>query len=329
MKLNDFIKQEPTPKKSGYKVVVGNTPKEQQLEKEASKVVVLETKNSQLNIEVDKLEQENKFLKEQLKINQHEKNEFKGKADKAEDLKVELLQKENRLTDVLEESHELAMKEQRDKELIDELRLNLNTTQGEAATFKKQQEATLHTLNSESAKLNGLSADYNRQKEFSEKLENDYNKVRERNIGLVNERDELSRLKAEFQAKSVRLGEELNKATNVIKDLESKLEHTTKLNSSGDKQLAKSSNLNVKLSKDLDKATKVSNNLESSLNQARKDVDNMSQITQIYKEELSRQKREAAEWNVAKQQLRLGSATTYPNKLGFGASPFFKLNEEK
>ena len=55
----------------------------------------------------------------------------------------------------------------------------------------------------------------------------------------------------------------------------------------------------------------------------------MSQITQIYKEELSRQKREAAVWNVAKQQLRLGSATTYPNKLGFGASPFFKLNEEK
>ena len=61
MKLNDFIKQDPTPKKSGYKVVVGNTPKEQQLEKQASKVVVLETKNNELNIKVDKLEQENQF----------------------------------------------------------------------------------------------------------------------------------------------------------------------------------------------------------------------------------------------------------------------------
>ena len=71
MKLNDFIKQNPTPKKSGYKVVVGNTPKEQQLEKQASKVVVLETRNNELNIELDKLEKEIEFLKEQVKINQH------------------------------------------------------------------------------------------------------------------------------------------------------------------------------------------------------------------------------------------------------------------
>ena len=33
--------------------------------------------------------------------------------------------------------------------------------------------------------------------------------------------------------------------------------------------------------------------------------------------------------NIAKQQLKLGNAHTYPNKLGFGASPFFKLGEEK
>ena len=29
------------------------------------------------------------------------------------------------------------------------------------------------------------------------------------------------------------------------------------------------------------------------------------------------------------KQLKLGNAYTYANKLGFGASPFFKLGEEK
>ena len=48
MKLNDFIKQDPTPKKSGYKVVVGNTPKEQELEKKASQAVVLKTSLDEL-----------------------------------------------------------------------------------------------------------------------------------------------------------------------------------------------------------------------------------------------------------------------------------------
>ena len=100
MKLNDFIKQDPTPKKSGYKVVVGNTPKEQQLEKQASKVVILETRNNELNIEVDKLQKEIEFLKEQVKINQHEKDEFKAKLDGADDLKLALAEKENRLTDI-------------------------------------------------------------------------------------------------------------------------------------------------------------------------------------------------------------------------------------
>ena len=328
MKISDFMKKEDS-KKSSYKVVVGNSPKEQQLEKEASKVVVLETKNSQLNIEVDKLEQENKFLKEQVKINQHEKDEFKSKLDNAEDLKVELLQKENRLTDVLEESHELTMKEQRDKETIDTLRIDLNNAQGEAATLKKQKEATLHTLNSESAKLNGLSADYNRQKEFSEKLENDYNKVRERNIGLMNERDELSRLKSEFEAKSVRLGDELQKAQEKIRNLDGKLVEVTNLNDVREDEAIKSNSLSVKLRKDLDAAVKVSDSLESKLHESREDMEDLSQITQLYKDQLSREKRETAEWNIAKQQLKLGNAKTVPNKLGFGASPFFKLAEEK
>ena len=195
MKLNDFIKQDPTPKKSGYKVVVGNTPKEQELEKQASQAVVLKTSLDELKLKVSELQKENEFLKEQVKINQHEKDEFKSKLDDATELKVKLAEKENRLTDVLEESHELTMKEQKNKEIIDDLRLQLNNVQGEAETLKKQQEATLNTLNAESAKLNGLTADYDRQKDFSEKLQNDYNKIRERNVGLMNEREQLSSLK--------------------------------------------------------------------------------------------------------------------------------------
>jgi chromosome segregation ATPase len=329
MKLNDFIKQDPTPKKSGYKVVVGNTPKEQQLEKQASKVVVLETKNSQLNIEVDKLEQENKFLKEQVKINQHEKDEFKSKLDNTDNLKVELVQTENKLTDVLEEIHELTIKEQKNKQLIDDLRVNLNNSQGEADTLKKQQEATLNTLNAESAKLNGLSADYNRQKDFSEKLQNDYNKIRDRNVGLMNEREQLSRLKSEFEAKSIRLGDELIKAQEKIRNLEGKLVEITNLNDVREDEAIKSNNLSIKLRKDLDAAVKVSDSLESKLHESREDMEDLSQITQLYKDQLSREKRETAEWNIAKQQLKLGNAKTVPNKLGFGASPFFKLAEEK
>ena len=102
MKLNDFIKQDPTPKKSGYKVVVGNTPKEQELEKQASQAVVLKTSVDELKLKVSELQNENEFLKEQVKINQHEKDEFKTKLDDATELKVKLAEKENRLTDVLE-----------------------------------------------------------------------------------------------------------------------------------------------------------------------------------------------------------------------------------
>jgi len=311
MKLNDFIKQDPTPKKSGYKVVVGNTPKEQQLEKQASKVVVLETKNNELNIKVDKLEQENQFLKEQVKINQHEKDEFKGKLDGADELKVQLAEKENRLTDVLEEIHELTIQGQKNKEIIDDLRVNLNNAQGEADTLKKQQEATLNTLNAESAKLNGLTADYDRQKDFSEKLQNDYNKIRE------------------FEAKSIRLGDELIKAQEKIRNLEGKMVEVSNTNEVRESEAIKSNNESIKLRKDLDTAAQRNDALESKLNEVKDDMEDLTQVTQLYKEKLSREQRESAEWNIAKQQLKLGNAHTYPNKLGFGASPFFKLGEEK
>jgi len=329
MKLNDFIKQDPTPKKSGYKVVVGDTPKEQQLEKEASQAAVLESNLTAANIKVDELQKENDFLKEQVKINQHEKDEFKNKLDNTDNLKVELMQTENRLTDVLEEVHELTIKEQKNKQLIDDLRVNLNNSQGEADTLKKQQEATLNTLNAESTKLNGLTADYDRQKDFSEKLQNDYNKIRDRNVGLMNEREQLSRLKSEFEAKSIRLGDELIKAQEKIRNLEGKMVEINNTNEVRESEAIKSNNESIKLRKDLDTAAQRSDALESKLNEVNEDMEDLTQVTQIYKEQLSREKRESAEWNIAKQQLKLGNAYTYPNKLGFGASPFFKLGEEK
>jgi chromosome segregation ATPase len=221
------------------------------------------------------------------------------------------------------------MKEQKNKEIIDDLRVNLNNAQGEADTLKKQQEATLNTLNAESAKLNGLTADYDRQKDFSEKLQNDYNKIRERNVGLMNEREELSRLKSEFEAKSIRLGDELIKAQEKIRNLEGKMVEVSNTNEVRESEAIKSNNESIKLRKDLDTAAQRNDALESKLNEVKDDMKDLTQVTQIYKEQLSREKRESAEWNIAKQQLKLGNAYTYPNKLGFGASPFFKLGEEK
>ena len=329
MKLNDFIKQDPTPKKSGYKVVVGNTPKEQELEKQASQAVVLKTSVDQLKLKVSELQNENEFLKEQVKINQHEKDEFKTKLDDATELKVKLAEKENRLTDVLEESHELTMKEQKNKEIIDDLRLQLNNVQGQLDTLETQHQSTLSTLSAESAKLNGLTADYDRQKDFSEKLQNDYNKIRERNVGLMNEREELSRLKSEFEAKSIRLGDELLKAQEKIRNLEGKMVEVSNINEVRESEAIESNNESIKLRKDLDTAAQRNDALESKLHEVKDDMKDLTQVTQIYKEQLSREKRESAEWNIAKQQLKLGNAYTYPNKLGFGASPFFKLGEEK
>ena len=125
---------------------------------------------------------------------------------------------------------------------------------GEADTLKKQQEATLNTLNAESAKLNGLTADYDRQKDFSEKLQNDYNKIRERNVGLMNEREELSRLKSEFEAKSIRLGDELIKAQEKIRNLEGKMVEVSNTNEVRESEAIKSNNESIKLRKDLDTA---------------------------------------------------------------------------
>jgi len=329
MKLNDFIKKDSNTKASNYKVVVGNSPKEQELAKEASKVTILEGKNSELSIKLSKYEEDNNFLKEQIKTLQLEKNELKNKVKAEEDIKMKLYEKENRLTDVLDEIHELQIKEKKKKNEVKELNDNLRETTGELTSLKRTHDGVKEQLDSTTAKLYGANSELNRIKDFSEKTQDEYNKLRDRNTVLLSERENISKLKAEFEAKSIRLGEELNKATSVIKDLKSKLEHTTKLNSNSDKQLVKSSNLNVKLSKDLDKAVKVSDNLESSLNKAREDVQNMSQITQLYKQELARKKQESTEWNIAKQQLKLGNAYTYPNKLGFGASPFFKLDEGK
>ena len=329
MKLNDFIKKDNNTKASNYKVVVGNSPKEQELAKEASKATVLEGKNSELSIKLSKYEEDNNFLKEQIKTLQFEKNEFKVKVNDLEDVKIQLVEKENRLTDVLDKIHQLQIKEHSHKTEVKELSDNLRETTGELTILKRTHDGVKEQLDLTTSKLNGANSELNAIKNFSEKTQDEYNKIRDRNTVLLSERENISKLKAEFEAKSIRLGEELNKATSVIKDLKSKLEHTTKLNSSGDKQLIKSSNLNVKLSKDLDKAVKVSDNLESSLTKAREDVQNMSQMTQLYKQELARKKQESTEWNIAKQQLKLGNAYTYPNKLGFGASPFFKLDEGK
>ena len=79
----------------------------------------------------------------------------------------------------------------------------------------------------------------------------------------------------------------------------------------------------------MDTAAQRNDALETKLNEVKDDMEDLTQVTQIYKERLSREQRESAEWNIAKQQLKLGNAHTYPNKLGFGASPFFKLGEEK
>ena len=103
----------------------------------------------------------------------------------------------------------------------------------------------------------------------------------------------------------------------------------TNLNETRESEAIKSNNESIKLRKDLDTAAQRNDALESKLHEVEDDMDDLTQVTQIYKERLSREQRESAEWNIAKQQLKLGKAYTYPNKLGFGASPFFKLGEEK
>jgi len=329
MKLNDFIKKDNIKKPSNYKVVVGNSPKEQQLEKQASQVVVLETKNSELNIKVDKLEQENKFLQEQVKINQHEKDEFKAKANQLEDVKAQLVQKDNRITDVLEECHELSVRENSNKEKIKELQIDLNNKTGELAILERNHKEVNLNLENVTADYNGMSAELNRIKDFSEKTQDEYNKIRDRNTVLLKEREHLSKLKAEFEAKSIRLGEELNKTLDNMKTLENQLEKITNGKADTDKENIKSTNLNIKLKKDLNTVVDSKHKLESELIEAKQDIESLSDVTHAYKKQLEKERHESMEWNIAKQQLKLGNAHTYPNKLGFGASPFFKLREEK
>ena len=329
MKLNDFIKKDNITKPSNYKVVVGNSPKEQQLEKQASQVVVLETKNSELNIKVDKLEQENKFLQEQVKINQHEKDEFKAKANQLEDVKAQLVQKDNRITDVLEECHELSVRENSNKEKIKELQIDLNNKTGELAILERNHKEVNLNLENVTADYNGMSAELNRIKDFSEKTQDEYNKIRDRNTVLLKEREHLSKLKAEFEAKSIRLGEELNKTLDNMKTLKNQLEKITNGKADTDKENIKSTNLNIKLKKDLNTVVDSKHKLESELIEAKQDMESLSDVTHAYKKQLEKERHESMEWNIAKQQLKLGNAYTYPNKLGFGASPFFKLREEK
>jgi len=329
MKLNDFIKKDNITKPSTYKVVMGDSPKEQELAKEASKVTILESRMSEISIKNADLQKENDFLKEQVKINQHEKEEFKAKANQLEDIKAQLVQKDNRITDVLEECHELSVRENSNKEKIKELQIDLNNKTGELAILERNHKEVNLNLENVTADYNGMSAELNRIKDFSEKTQDEYNKIRDRNTVLLKEREHLSKLKAEFEAKSIRLGEELNKTLDNMKTLKNQLEKITNGKADTDKENIKSTNLNIKLKKDLNTVVDSKHKLESELIEAKQDMESLSDVTHAYKKQLEKERHESMEWNIAKQQLKLGNAHTYPNKLGFGASPFFKLREEK
>ena len=214
MKLNDFIKKDSNTKSSNYKVVVGNTPKEQELQKQASHAINLETNLNELKIKMSEMQKENDFLKEQVKINQHEKNEFKAKAADLENVKIQLIEKENRLTDILEESYELTNINTQNKDEIKKLQRELNDVTGNYNVSKRENESIQQNLNSVTAKFNGLSSELNTVKDFSDKIQIEYNKIRDVNTNLMEERTNLSKLQAEFEAKSIRLGEELNQAND-------------------------------------------------------------------------------------------------------------------
>ena len=77
-------------------------------------------------------------------------------------------------------------------------------------------------------------------KDFSEKTQDEYNKIRDRNTVLLKEREHLSKLKAEFEAKSIRLGEELNKTLDNMKTLKNQLEKITNGKADTDKENIKS-----------------------------------------------------------------------------------------
>ncbi len=333
MKLNDFIKQEPTPKKSGYKVVVGDTPKEQQLEKEASQAAVLESSLSAAKLQVAELQEENDFLKNQVKRTQHEIDDARGKVETQQNLQIELVEKENQITLIQEEMHELTIKEQRNSERIKQLEINLNSKTSEHDQLTRQNDKITLEFQSVSANYNGLRAEFDKQKDFSEKLQNDYNKIGKRNTGLLGEREELSKLKAEFEAKSIRLGEELIRTQEKLRNTEGALVDATTENEHKDRKAISSENLHTKLRADLKKIKLTDSNSESKssvFNKLYDTVDNfLDNKDQIKTDRQSKERMESLDWNVSKQELKLGNASTYTNKLGFGASPFFKLNNEE
>jgi len=333
MKLNDFIKQEPTPKKSGYKVVVGDTPKEQQLEKEASQAAVLESSLSAAKLQVAELQEENDFLKNQVKRTQHEIDDARGKVETQQNLQIELVEKENQITLIQEEMHELTIKEQRNSERIKQLEINLNSKTSEHDQLTRQNDKITLEFQSVSANYNGLRAEFDKQKDFSEKLQNDYNKIGKRNTGLLGEREELSKLKAEFEAKSIRLGEELIRTQEKLRNTHGELVGVKNTNDSKDKEAINSENLNTKLKVDLKKLKFEENDSENkslAFNKLYDTVDNfLDSKKQIKIDRQTKERIESLEWNVAKQELTLGNASTYPNKLGFGSSTFFTLNTEE
>ena len=333
MKLNDFIKQEPTPKKSGYKVVVGNTPKEQELEKQASQAAVLESSLTAANLQVAELQKENEFFKNQVKRTQHEIDDARGKVETQQNLQLELVGKENQITLIQEEIHELAIKDQQKSEKIKQLEIDLNTKTGEHDQLTRQNDKLTLEFQSVSANHNALKAEFDKQKDFSEKLQNDYNKIGERNTALLSEREEISRLKAEYEAKSIRLGEELIRTQEKLRNTEGALVDATTENEHKDRKAISSENLHTKLRADLKKIKLTDNNSESKssvFNKLYDTVDNfLDNKDQIKTDRQSKERMESLDWNVSKQELKLGNASTYTNKLGFGASPFFKLNNEE
>ncbi len=329
MKLNDFIKQDPTPRKSGYKVVVGDSPKEQELAKEASKVVALENSVNELQEKYNKVVEENEFFKDQVKRTQHEIDAAKDKVFNQENLQLELVQKENQFTLIQEELHELTIKEQKNSETIKQLQTNLNNKTGDLERLEKEHDTLTKDSELITSKYNGLQSDFSKAENFSEKIENDYNKIRERNTVLLQEREHLSKLKVEFEAKSIRLGEELRKAQENIRILKDKVENLTSKDTARDKETIVSNNLHTKLRADL-KKTKLNNSKTKGFDELYTKVENfLDNKNQIKIDRETKERLQAMEWNVAKQELKLGNASTYPNKLGFGSSTFFKLNNEE
>ena len=329
MKLGDFIKQEDVKKTSSYKVVVGDSPKEQELQKEASKVESLSQNLQDLQIRYDNIFNENEFFKKQVTRHQNDLDITKGKLEDQTNLQKDLINKENSMTLLKEEIHELSILKHNNKEKIKDLSIQLNDKTGEAERFERELDITMKAKEKITSNYNGLSSENNSIKDFSEKIQNDYNKVRERNTVLINEREKLSKLKTEFEVKSIRLGEELNKNQKKLKNLNERLTKVESKNVITDAEIVKKNNFVDKLQEDFKTIYKSKNDLETKLIESRKDVKDLSKMAYIYKDKLMKEKQESINWNIAKQELKFGQGETYSNKLGFGSNPLFKLPKEK